>query len=104
MMQGSGMGLLFGLGLIGMVWMIVTRTERRIGALLIGACVPFALVYMAYYWAGMGGGGPAGPGRGPGGGPGGGGGAANLGAMRFLVPMVPLFVIAGTFAMAQMVS
>ena len=106
MLQGSGLGLMFGLGLIGLVWMIFNKRERGVGLMLFGAEVPLLLVYMAYYWAAGVGGAGVGPGGGGGGPPGGGGGGGggNAGAMRVLVPLVPLLVIAGVWAMAQMVK
>ena len=94
LLQSSGLGLLFGLGLIGFAWMLCVPRRRAAGVLLIGAAVPMLLLYMAYYWAqGIGGGGP--------GGGGGGGGGGGAGAMRFYVPVVPLFVIAGVYALFE---
>lgn len=97
MLQSSGLGLWFGLGLIGMAWMTASRRTRAAGLMLATTTVPFVALYMAYYWApGMGdAGGPglAGP---PGGGPGGG-----SAVMRFLVPLVPIFAVTAAWALAQ---
>ncbi|MBC7784913.1 MAG: glycosyltransferase family 39 protein, partial [Burkholderiales bacterium] len=95
MLQGNGLGMMFAWGLVGMLWMACVRKHRALGATMLAATVPFVIVYMAYYWAaGVGGGG------GPGGG-GGGGGGGGAGAMRFLVPVVPLFIITGVWALSQ---
>lgn len=87
MLQGRGMGLLFGLGLIGTIWMICLRQVRATGLMLLLSSTAMLLVYMAYYWArGVGDEGGAG---------------SLIGGMRFLVPIIPLFVIAGTWALWQ---
>ncbi len=96
LLQGAGLGLVFGLGLVGMIWMCFARPRRALGVLLLGSAGSLIVLYMAYYWAmgingGMGGAGnlmgiP-------------GGGVA--GAMRFYVPIVPLFTIAGVWALAE---
>src|SRR5262249_49226919 len=70
--QGNGVGLLFALGVVGMVYMTCTKTWRRVGVMLALLTVPMLLLYMAYYWGGMGG-----------------------MSMRFLLPTFPLYVIAG---------
>lgn len=87
MLQGRGMGLLFGLGLIGSIWMICVRQMRATGLMLLLASTTMLLVYMAYYWA-----------RGVGDGDGMGN---QIGGMRFLVPIIPLFAIAGMWALWQ---
>ena len=96
-LQGGGLGMLFALGLIGLVWMICTRRRRPLGVMLLLSSTALLLVYMAYYWA-MG---VAGRGPGGGGGPGGPGGGAAGGALRFLVPFVPVYVIAGIWALSE---
>jgi hypothetical protein len=88
LLQGNGMGILFGLGVIGFAWMLATPRVRATGTLLVGMVVPFVVVYMAYYWAR----GVMGGGR---------GGNDVGGAMRFLVPVVPLIAIAGTWTLAR---
>ncbi len=94
-LQGTGLGMMFGLGLIGLVWMICTKRTRATGLMLLLSSTPLLLLYMAYYWArGVNGGGPGGGG---GAGPGGGAGAG----LRFLVPFVPLYIIAGAWALAE---
>ena len=91
-LQGSGLGMMFALGLFGFVWMIATPRRRSLGVMLLLSSTSLILVYMAYYWAmgivgrGPGGGGPGGPGG---------------GALRFLVPIVPVYVIAGTWALSE---
>jgi hypothetical protein len=101
MLAGSGGGLLFGLAVIGAVWMLWSKETRAMGLLLTFATVPFVMVYMSYYWGGGGGGGGGRGGPGAGGGPGGGGGA-NLGALRFLVPVIPIIVVGGVWTLSQM--
>lgn len=101
MLQSNGVGLFFALAVIGLVCMLAGKRDRKIAALILGSTVPFLIVYMAYYWGGAGGGMGGGPGGGgPGGGPGGGLG----GSMRFLVPIVPLFIIAAAYALAQITA
>lgn len=87
MLQSGGLGMMFALGLIGMLWMIFVPRTRTIAVLFLVSAIPFLFVYMAYYWAmGVGNAGMGG----------------NVGgAMRFLVPIVPLFVIAGAWVMSQ---
>ncbi len=87
MLQSGGLGMMFALGFIGMLWMLFVPRTRAIAAMLLTATAPFLAVYMAYYWAmGVGAGGMGG----------------NVGgAMRFLVPIVPLFVIAGVWGLSQ---
>jgi hypothetical protein len=86
MLQSGGLGMMFALGLIGMMCMLFVAGRRSIGVLLLTSTIPFLLVYMAYYWAmGVGAGGM---------------GGNVAGAMRFLVPIVPLFVIAGVWVMS----
>lgn len=88
-LQGGGLGMLFALGLVGIVGMIFTRRERATGLLMLLSAMPLLLLYMAYYWAmGINGNG-------------GGGGAGVGGAMRFLVPLVPLFVIPGVWVLSR---
>ena len=96
LLQAAGLGAMFGIGLLGLIWMCCTKRRRPLGFLLLGSAGPLIVLYMAYYWAvGIQGGigGPGGFMGFPGGGP--------AGAMRFYVPVVPPFVIAGTWAMAE---
>jgi hypothetical protein len=87
MLQSGGLGMMFALGVIGMIWMLFVPRTRAISILFLASAIPFLFVYMAYYWAmGVGNAGMGG----------------NVGgAMRFLVPIVPLFVIAGAWVMSQ---
>ncbi|HEX8343059.1 MAG TPA: hypothetical protein VF624_19305, partial [Tepidisphaeraceae bacterium] len=92
MLAGSGVGPMFALGFVGMVWMIFLPRRRAVAMLLLLSVVPFVMLYMAYYWAaGVGGGGPGG----------GAGGRNNAGAMRFMVPVVPLFILAAAWALHE---
>ena len=52
-LNADGMGLLFGLGIVGIAAMCLARDTRRIGVLLALTAVPSTLLYMFYYW-GMG--------------------------------------------------
>lgn len=75
MLQSGGLGMVFALGIVGVVTMLAVRGFRSVGLLMVGAIVPFVLVYMSYYWA-----------RGI--------GETNAAeGMRFMVPIVPLFAI-----------
>jgi hypothetical protein len=74
------MGLLFGLGIVGILLMLCTSKSRSLGVLLGLMILPITLVYMAYYW-----------------------GAESFGTMRFLVPTVPCFVLAGVWLIQQLV-
>jgi hypothetical protein len=104
-LQSGGLGWMFALGLIGMVWLICTPRDREgsegaaqqrrpLGLLLLFSTTPLLVVYMAYYWA-------QGINRGGGGGGGGPGGGGMGGALRFLVPLIPAYVVAGTWAVAE---
>jgi 4-amino-4-deoxy-L-arabinose transferase-like glycosyltransferase len=78
--QGDGLGIVFALGLLGIVWMICVRGSRAIGVMFSLFVVPMLLLYMAYYWA---------PGF-------------NAGAtMRFLLPTFPIYILAGMWMLAN---
>ena len=53
--NGDGMGVLFGLGLMGIFFMIFKRSrragQRPLGVMLICMTIAMLLLYMAYYWA-----------------------------------------------------
>lgn len=90
MLQSGGLGMMFSLGMIGMLAMLFVAGRRCVGVLLLASTIPFLLVYMAYYWAmGVGAGGA---------------GGNVAGGMRFLVPIVPLFVIAGVWVTSLALS
>jgi len=89
----SGGGYLLTLGLLGITWMICLKPTRPLGIMLALFTVPFTLLYMAYYWAGMGGGGGGRPGAiGP---------AAAAGTMRFLLPTLPIYILAAAWALSE---
>lgn len=67
-----GVGLLFPLGLAGLVVMLLRRGWRALGLGLTVAAVPTILLYMAYYWAPR--------------------GQASM-IMRFLLPIFPLLIL-----------
>jgi hypothetical protein len=71
-----GIGVFFPLALLGFILLWKTKTQRKIGILLLSLIVPITLLYMAYYWP-MKSGGQQG--------------------MRFLVPTLPFYFIAGVF-------
>jgi 4-amino-4-deoxy-L-arabinose transferase-like glycosyltransferase len=77
--QGNGVGLLFALGVVGIAYMICTKTWRSVGVLLALLVVPMLLLYMAYYWGGMG-----------------------AMSMRFLLPTFPMYVLAGVWVLAEL--
>jgi 4-amino-4-deoxy-L-arabinose transferase-like glycosyltransferase len=80
-LQSSGLGMLFGLGLVGMVIMMTIRSYRRIGVLLALLTVPSLLLYMAYYW----------------------GPQMNAQAtLRFIVPTFPLYILPGVWAIMEL--
>ena len=96
LLQDAGLGMVFALGLVGMIWMCFARPRRALGAMLLLSAGSLIVLYMAYYWAQGIAGGIGGPGNLmglPGGG--------TAGAMRFYVPIVPLFTIAGVWALAE---
>jgi 4-amino-4-deoxy-L-arabinose transferase-like glycosyltransferase len=69
----QGPGLFLVLGLAGILAMLKEREDRPLALLLLGAALPLALVYGAYYW--------------PGGVP----------SLRFLLPSFPLYIVAGVW-------
>ena len=81
-LHASGAGLMFGIGLVGIVCMICVRKHRAMGLMLALLCVPTLLLYMAYYWAPQG---------------------MTGATMRFLLPTFPLYALAGVWALDQMV-
>ena len=78
-LQGEGVGLLFGPGLLGMVAISLRRRTWRHGLLLTGLVVPVTLLYMSYYWGGAG---------------------RGSGAMRFLVPTFFIYTLAAVWLLA----
>lgn len=79
-LNADGVGLFFGLGLVGMALLCARRQDRPWGVCLVLMVVPVTLLYMAYYWA---------PGRL-------GGEAA---AMRFVLPTFACYYLAGVWAL-----
>jgi len=49
-LHGEGVGLLFPLGVVGMIIMCFVRDKRRLGIMLLILAVPPVVLYMAYYW------------------------------------------------------
>jgi 4-amino-4-deoxy-L-arabinose transferase-like glycosyltransferase len=80
-MNGEGVGLMFALGLAGMLVMAWRQQWRGMGLALLLMTLPLLLVYMAYYMTP-----PAGVGS-PG--------------MRFLVPTFGLYVLAGLWLVRE---
>ena len=82
-LNSDGVGLFFALGVIGIVMMCAVRRWRRTGVLFALLVVPSTLLYMAYYWGGMG---------------------PNSGGMtmRFLLPTFVCYVGAGTWLLAHL--
>ncbi|MBN1916357.1 MAG: glycosyltransferase family 39 protein [Verrucomicrobia bacterium] len=85
-LNSDGVGLFFALGAIGIVMMCAVRRWRRYGVLLALLVVPTTLLYMAYYWGGMGMGGGMGGGM----------------TMRFLLPTFVCYAVAGTWLLASL--
>ncbi len=86
---GSGLGLIFAFGIAGLAGLVAQKNRRATGVLFAGVAVPLVLLYMAYYF---------------GGGPGGAGDGAMAGNLRFLVPVFPIFAVAGVWLLAQVQS
>lgn len=81
--HSGGMGLVFALGVIGIVYMICTRAYRAMGIMFALFAVPMLLLYMAYYWAPQ---------------------MNSSMTMRFLLPTFPAYLIAGVFALRQFLA
>ncbi len=77
----NGMGVFYGLGILGIVGMIGSRKYRGLGLMTALAVIPMVLLYMAYYWAGM--------------------GQNGAGIMRFMVPVFVPLTIAGAWVVAE---
>lgn len=79
-MNSDGLGMMFALGVVAITWMVCSRRNRALGAMLALMTVPMVLLYMAYYWAPQ----------------------MNAGAtMRFLVPIFPCFIFAGVWLLNE---
>ena len=78
-LHGEGVGLLFPVGLIGIVTMCGIRRYRPTGWLFALITLPVTLLYMAYYWAPRG---------------------MAAGTMRFLLPTFPCYILAGLWVVA----
>ena len=76
-LSGDGLRSVFGLGLIGALWMVSERRLRATGLLLLVGTTAHLLLYMTYYWAG-----------------------GMFGTMRFMLPMFPLYLAAATWALS----
>jgi hypothetical protein len=75
-LRDEGLGWLAGVGVAGLGLMVFRRELRRYGILSLLTIVPIVLLYMSYYWS--------------------------MGVLRFLLPIVPLLMIAGVFLLAQL--
>lgn len=80
-LNGTGLGLVFVPGLIGMTAMLWRRRLRRLGVLLLLMVVPLTLLYMAYYW-----------------------GRSGRGTMRFLLPTWPAYIIGGMWLLDELIG
>jgi hypothetical protein len=78
--SGDGAGLLFALGVVGMVLMCADRRCRPVGVLLTLLTVPITVLYMFYYWA-------------P--------GTMSTATMRFLLPTFVCYILASLWCLAQ---
>lgn len=81
-MQSEGAGLMWGLGVAGMAAMAAWGPTRAVGLMLAGIALPMLGLYMAYYWAGV-------------------GGAGGRGTLRFLLPTLPVYVTAGMWLVVR---
>ncbi|MFC1525643.1 ArnT family glycosyltransferase [Candidatus Latescibacterota bacterium] len=79
-LSGSGVGMLFALGIVGMVALVAERESRNHGILLLALVVPTTLLYMAYYWGG------------------------GMGGLRFLVPTFYLYALAAVWLLRELVT
>ncbi|MGQ9661611.1 MAG: ArnT family glycosyltransferase [Kiritimatiellia bacterium] len=80
-LQSHGAGLFFALGVAGVLRMFAQQPTRLLGSTLFLLITPSTLLYMSYYW---------------------GGGMMGVGTMRFLLPLFPLFILAGLFAVQNL--
>ncbi|GEM_PF-1955417 len=80
-LMGPGVGLVFAFGLGGLVLMAARKRTRNLAILLLGTILPIFLVYSAYYF--------------------GGGGNNLFSGLRFLLPTVPLWFLAGFFFLRE---
>lgn len=77
MLGGSGVGVLFGLGAAGIVFLCMRRETLKYGAFFAAYTIPVTLLYMAYYWN------------------------AGMGSARFLMPTFPIYIIAGLWLVSM---
>lgn len=76
----SGAGLMFPLGVAGIVALLRHRETRREGLLLAGLIAPVTLLYMAWYWR------------------------PDPQSMRFLIPTFPLYTLAGIWMLSRLIQ
>jgi hypothetical protein len=76
----EGLGVLFPLGLAGIVTLLAERDTRRQGLLLAGIVVPVTLLYPAYHWR------------------------PDPQAMRFLIPTFPLYTLAAVWLLSRRIK
>ena len=79
-LAGEGLGIFFAFGVAGLAGLIAERRRRGDGLLLAGIAVPLVLLYMAYYFDG------------------------GNGSMRFLIPTLPFFAVAGAWLLSRIRS
>lgn len=80
----NGLGPLFGIGFLSIATLLSLKATRAIGLLLTGITLPMLLLYMAYYWGGMGGNG--------------------AGIMRFLLPTFPAYLLAAMYVLFSAIT
>jgi 4-amino-4-deoxy-L-arabinose transferase-like glycosyltransferase len=78
-LSGEGVGLLFGLGILGATWMCGVKRWRATGVMLVLLIVPVTVLYMFYYW----------------------GPEMSGGTMRFLLPTFVCYVAAGVWLLSH---
>ena len=78
-LSGEGVGLLFGLGIVGVTWMCGVKHWRATGVMLALLIVPVTVLYMSYYW----------------------GPEMSGGTMRFLLPTFVCYVAGGVWLLSH---
>ncbi len=76
--QGDGLGMVFALGVVGMIFMAFDRRRRAFAVTLALLAFPAMLLYMFYYW--------------------------DMPSQRFLLPTYPCYLVAGVWLMAHLTA